>query len=250
MPQPIVELSGVCLTYHALGGETKAINELSFTVENGEFIAIVGPSGCGKTSVLSLLSGLMKPTRGSVYVADPRPGYMLQRDHLLSWRTIKDNVTLGLRVRKMLTSHTRDYAYSLIDKYGLHDFADSYPHQLSGGMRQKTALIRTLALSPKLLLLDEPFSSLDYQTRLTLSDEVHRIIKGEQKTAILVTHDISEALSMSDRILIFSDRPARLKHELKLSNWQGLSTLERRSMPDFKNRFELVWKELKHEAQD
>ncbi len=249
MPQPIVELNGVCLTYHTLDGETKALSKLSFTVDRGEFIAIVGPSGCGKTSVLSLLSGLMKPTHGSIYVADSSPGYMLQHDHLLSWRTIKDNVTLGLRVRKMLTKQTRDYAYSLIDKYGLHDFAHSYPHQLSGGMRQKTALIRTLALSPELLLLDEPFSSLDYQTRLALSDEVHRIIKDEEKTAILVTHDISEALSMSDRILIFSDRPARLKHELKLENWQGLSTIERRSMPDFKNRFELIWKELKHDAQ-
>lgn len=249
MPQPIVELNGVCLTYHALSGETKALSDLSFSVEKGEFIAIVGPSGCGKTSVLSLLSGLIKPSSGSVYVADSSPGYMLQRDHLLSWRTIKDNVTLGLEVRKALTPTTREYAYSLIDKYGLKEFSQNFPHQLSGGMRQKAALIRTLALSPELLLLDEPFSSLDYQTRLKLADEVHGIIKDEKKTAILVTHDISEALSMSDRVLIFSDRPARLKRELRLDNWRDLDPLARRGMPDFKNRFELIWKELKDEAQ-
>lgn len=248
MSEILVEVSGVGLTYHELQGETRAVENLDFTVERGEFLSIVGPSGCGKTSLLSMLAGLMQPSSGSITINSPsRPGYMLQRDHLLDWRTVEGNVLLGLQVKKMLTEETRAFAKSLLETYGLTEFSSSYPRQLSGGMRQKVALIRTLACSPELLLLDEPFSALDYQTRLKASDEMYRIIRNEGKTAILVTHDIAEAISMSDRILVFSARPARVKHQHRITLSCGKTPLERRNSPEFKDYFDIIWKEIDHD---
>jgi NitT/TauT family transport system ATP-binding protein len=245
MQKIIVEAEKLCLRYHETSGETLAVEDLSFVVKEGEFISIVGPSGSGKTSVLSMLAGLLPPSSGSLKIEGDRPGYMLQRDHLLDWRTIEGNVVLGLQVKHMLTPENKAHALGLLKTYGLEDFRLSYPRQLSGGMRQKVALIRTLACSPELLLLDEPFSALDYQTRLTVADEIHSIIRNEGKTAILVTHDISEAISMSDRVLVFSQRPARLKAEHALE-FGAASTLARRNMPQFKEYFDRIWKELNH----
>ncbi|MEG1548586.1 MAG: ABC transporter ATP-binding protein [Clostridia bacterium] len=244
MAENTVEVKNVSLIYHEKTAETLAIENLSFDVCNGEFVAIVGPSGCGKTSILSLLSGLIKPTKGSVYIQDNSPGYMLQHDHLLDWRTIEGNIILGLQVKHMLSDDTRSYALRLLDSAGLSEFRNHYPRQLSGGMRQKVALIRTLAVSPQILLLDEPFSALDFQTRLKISDDIYSIIKSQHKTAILVTHDISEAISMSDRILVFSKRPASLKnqHIIKLS--APPSPIARRNAPEFKDYFDTIWKEL------
>ena len=239
-----VKIEDIDLTYHERSGETKAIDALSFSVESGEFIAIVGPSGCGKTSVLSLIAGIIPPSSGSIALYGGRPGYMLQRDHLLDWRTIEGNILLGLEVQKKLNAESRAYALSLLEKYGLGEFASVYPRQLSGGMRQKVALIRTLATDPNVLLLDEPFSALDYQTRLRLGDEVHSIIKNEGKTAILVTHDISEAISMSDRVLVFTGRPAKLKTEHRITLTASPSPIARRRAPEFKDYFDLIWKEL------
>ncbi|MEA5060332.1 MAG: ABC transporter ATP-binding protein [Candidatus Pelethousia sp.] len=244
MAETIVEAKNICLTYHEINGETRAVDNLSFSVAQGEFVSIVGPSGCGKTSVLSMLAGLLKPSYGQIRIAGGRPGYMLQRDHLLDWRTIEGNVLLGLQVQGLLNAETYAHALSLLDTYGLHDFIHSYPRQLSGGMRQKVALIRTLACSPDLLLLDEPFSALDYQTRLTLADEIYAILRQEGKTAILVTHDIAEAISMSDRILVFTKRPARLKAEHSISLRAAASPLRRRNAPEFKEYFDTIWKEL------
>ncbi len=244
MANVIVEAKDICLTYHDLSGETEAISHLSFSVQEGEFVAIVGPSGCGKTSVLSLIAGLMPPSSGEISLSGNAPGYMLQRDHLLDWRTIEGNVLLGLQVKGLLCDKTRAFALSLLETYGLRAFANNYPRQLSGGMRQKVALIRTLAFSPDLLLLDEPFSSLDYQTRLRASDEIHGIIKNEKKTAILVTHDIAEAISMSDRILVFSARPATIKSEHIVTLTAEPHPIARRNAPEFKVYFDQIWKEL------
>ena len=214
----ILKMDNVSLTYQTVESETKAIENLSLVVEDGEFIALVGPSGCGKTTILSLASGLIKPTGGTVTLMGKvvdRPsadtGYMLQRDMLFEWRTIERNVLLGPEIRRSLDAERRAEAEELLKKYGLWEFRKHYPNQLSGGMRQRAALIRTLALWPKLLLLDEPFSALDFQTRLSVCNDVHKIIKSEKKTALLVTHDISEAVSLADKIVVLSQRPATVK---------------------------------------
>lgn len=244
MNEIVVTLRDVSLIYHERSGETPAVANLSMDVRRGEFVSIIGPSGCGKTSVLSLIAGIIEPSSGSVHTEGCKPGYMLQRDHLLDWRNIEGNILLGLEVQKTLTPQTRRAALSLLDTYGLSDFARHYPRQLSGGMRQKVALIRTLATAADVLLLDEPFSSLDYQTRLRLSDEVYEIIKKENKTAILVTHDIAEAISMSDRVLVFSRRPAQLNYEHNVLLSQGSTPIARRNAPEFKDYFDTIWKEL------
>ncbi|HYF75150.1 MAG TPA: ABC transporter ATP-binding protein [Candidatus Nitrosocosmicus sp.] len=198
----VVELKNVTMSYHTLDGETQAIKNLSLDVRRGEFVSIVGPSGCGKSTLLSLISGLFKPSSGEIFI-DNEPvngpssnvGYMPQRDHLFEWRTILKNTTLGLEIQNKLNKDTLKNAERLLDEYGLGEFKQYYPKQLSGGMRQRAALIRTLAVSPEILLLDEPFSALDYQTRLAISEEIWLIIKKERKTAILVTHDIAESMS-------------------------------------------------------
>lgn len=246
-----VRLKNVSLTYHDKTAETLALNSLDFDVCRGELLGIVGPSGCGKTTVLSIISSIIKPSEGSVLIdginAEERRnvcGYMLQRDELFPWLTISQNVLLGAKVKHM--KGRKDYAYALLDKYGLGDFKNSYPQQLSGGMRQRVALIRTLATSPEILLLDEPFGALDFQTRLRVVEDVHAIIKSEKKTAVFVTHDISEAISMCDRIVILSARPATLKKILDLSAIKELAPLERRESPLFQKYFEDIWKNLQN----
>ncbi len=250
MEKPIVEVCHVDLLYQQPAAETLAVSDLTFSVLPGEFVSIVGPSGCGKTTVLSMLMGLLPPTGGSVTIrsnADgqrPTVGYMLQRDHLLDWRTVEQNVLLGLEVKRMLTPARRSHALSLLDRYGLGTFKKHYPRALSGGMRQKVALIRTLATEPSLLLLDEPFSALDYQTRLLISDEIYGIIREENTTAILVTHDIAQAVSMADRVLVFTDRPATLKSEHIMPLNRSSTPLARRNDPQFPGCFNQIWKEL------
>ena len=237
----------VSLYYHTLQGETEALRDLSFRVGKGEFAAVVGPSGCGKTTMLSLIMGLNQPSSGKVIFPQGvcPMGYMLQRDNLLEWRTLEKNAVLGLEVRHTLNERTKARTRELLEKYGLGEFLSHMPGQLSGGMRQKAALIRTLALDPELLLLDEPFSALDYQTRLTLSDEVFNIIRQEGKTALLVTHDIGEAVSMADRVLVFSDRPATVKRDIALDFPREMSPLARRETPAFQEYFTVIWKELR-----
>ena len=246
MEGALLSLEHVSLYYHTPQGETEAVRDLSFQVGKGEFVAVVGPSGCGKTTMLSLIMGLNPTSAGQVrFPQGPCPmGYMLQRDNLLDWRTLEQNAVLGLEVRHTLNDGTRARTVSLLQKYGLGDFLSYLPGQLSGGMRQKAALIRTLALDPELLLLDEPFSALDYQTRLTLADEVFSIIHEEGKTALLVTHDIGEAVSMADRVLVFSDRPATLKREIALDFPREISPLARRGSPAFQTYFAAIWKEM------
>ena len=238
------------MMYHTRTKETLAAENMSFSIYEGEFVAVIGPSGCGKTTVLSLAAGLLSPSAGSVCVRGkkvhrgmPCFGYMLQKDELFPWRTVEQNLFLPLEIKKINTPENRKRALSLAEKYGLGGFLKSMPDQLSGGMRQRAALIRTLAAQPEILLLDEPFSALDYQTRLNVCDDVYNIIRSEKKTAMLVTHDISEAISVADRILVLSARPAHVVavHEL---NFGDTVPLKRREMPEFSRWFETLWKEL------
>ena len=245
----LLDLQNVCLTYQTLTDEIEAVKDLSFTCNEGDFISIIGPSGCGKTTVLSLIAGLIQPTSGKILIDgnqikdSSNLGYMLQKDHLFSWRTIEKNVFLPLEIKGMNNEENRKYTLDLLKKYDLFNFRKNYPDQLSGGMRQRVALIRTLASKPKLLLLDEPFSALDYQTRLSVCDDVSKIIKAEGKTAILVTHDISEAISMSDIIIVLTSRPAKVKTIYK-PNLEGDSPLKKRESKYFGELFEKLWKEL------
>ena len=249
----VVELKNVTMNYHTLDGETQAIKNLSLDIRRGEFVSIVGPSGCGKSTLLSLISGLIKSSTGEILI-DNEPvkglannvGYMPQRDHLFEWLTILKNTTIGLEIQKKLNKETLRNAEGLLEGYGLGEFKYYYPKQLSGGMRQRAALIRTLAVNPEILLLDEPFSSLDYQTRLAISEEIWLIIKKEKKTAILVTHDIAEAVSMSDRVIVLTKRPAEVKseHDILLTTCEQKTPIICREAPEFRIYFNKIWKEL------
>ena len=262
MSNPIAQLENVRLIYHEPHAETLAIDDISAEFERGKFTALVGPSGCGKTSILSILAGIMPPSGGTVTVGGDRPyapenpkgkarrangkrvtGYMLQRDNLLDWRTIEENVMLGLEINHSLTPENRAFARELLMRYGLADFMKLYPRQLSGGMRQKVALIRTLVLRPELLLLDEPFSALDFQTRLLLADEVSGIIRSEGCTAVLVTHDISEAISMCDRVIVLTARPAVIRRDIDIV-LDSDTPVARRGDKQFKDYFNIVWEEI------
>lgn len=247
----IIDLRQVALTYQSPDGETQALRDITFSMEEGEFVSIVGPSGCGKSTLLSVIAGLETPCAGTVTVdgeavtgPSPKIGFMPQRDHLFEWRTIWGNVTLGLQIRRLNDAVHRQHVRALLKRYELEEFVDKRPSQLSGGMRQRCALIRTLATDPCILLLDEPFSALDYQTRLSVSADIHDIIRREHKTALLVTHDIAEAISLSDRILVLSHRPAVIRSVHVLTDLQGLSPLQRRDTPLFHAVFNTVWKEL------
>ena len=247
----MIHLRGASFVYQAPDGEVEALGRVDMDIAPGEFCSVVGPSGCGKSTLLSVISGLEPLTAGTVEV-DGAPvcgpsekiGFMPQRDQLFPWRTIRDNVTLGLTVAKRRTPEALAYADTLLRRYGLWEFAQKRPAQLSGGMRQRCALIRTMATNPKILLLDEPFSALDFQTRLAVSSDISRIIRQEKKTALLVTHDISEAISLSDRVFVLSARPAVVKSIHELSLLQGLSPLERRDTEAFHAYFQAIWKEL------
>ncbi len=251
---PKLEVKDLCYSYHTMEGETQALSNISFKVFAGEFVAVVGPSGCGKSTLLSLICGLLKPDSGQILLdgekvssGDMRIGYMLQKDHLFQWRTIFSNACLGLEIQKKLDESHKKKVEELLSAYGLQSFADAKPSELSGGMRQRAALIRTLALEPDLLLLDEPFSALDYQTRLAVGDDISTIIRGRKKTAILITHDLSEAVSVADRIIILTRRPGRIKDTMSINfPDEAGSPLKRRNCPEFSAYFNELWKILKN----
>mgnify|MGYP001011154515 CR=1 FL=1 len=223
----------------------QALKNVSLTLRDNEFVAILGPSGSGKSTILNILTKLLKPTSGEVII-NGKIGYMFQKDNLLEWRNIMDNITIGLEIQKKKTDEAMERVERLLKTYDLWDFRNMYPKELSGGMRQRVALIRTLAVAPDILLLDEPFSALDYQTRLLVSDDVYRIIKNEGKSAIMVTHDISEAISMSDKVVVLSKRPACVKsvHEIDLVTEGEKTPLKTRKVPQFQYYFDILWKEL------
>lgn len=247
-----LKLENICKIYQDESGETMAIKDFSYTFEKGRFTSIVGPSGCGKSTLLSIICGLEKETYGTIYMDNSIPinrscniGYMLQRDYLLDWRTVYKNVLLGLEIRKMVNPGTTKYVENLLRKYDLYEFRDRFPSQLSGGMRQRVALIRTLATNPDVLLLDEAFSALDYQTRLSVTEDVYKIIKAENKITIMVTHDIPESISMSDEIIILSKRPATIKSVHKINfEIENRTPLTCRDNFKFSEYFDTVWKEL------
>ena len=254
--EQILNLQHISYTYHTLQGETLALSDISFSLKKGEFAAIVGPSGCGKSTLLSLICGLLPCTEGQIKIngkplkeSTTNVGYMLQHDELFEWRTIYNNVILGLEVQHALTARTKQRAHELLDIYGLGDFKNARPSELSGGMRQRAALIRTLALDPQLLLLDEPFSALDYQTRLMVSADICRLIRQAGKTMIIVTHDLSEAISLADKVYVLSARPATIKAVLPIRlTLPDASPLAARNAPEFPYYFKQLWEELTDET--
>ena len=248
----LLEVNHVSFSYHSESGETTALSDITFSLKEGEFVSIVGPSGCGKSTLLSLISGLLVPESGQILLhgQDVRDfhtgiGYMLQKDHLFEWRTIWQNVLLGLEIQKRISRKTMEHTEEMLKDYGLLGFKQARPSQLSGGMRQRAALIRTLALDPDLLLLDEPFSALDYQTRLSVCDDIAGIIRKEKKTALLVTHDLAEAISMADRVIVLSARPAKICQIVPITlDLPERTPMKTRNAPEFKDYFNLIWKEL------
>ncbi len=241
----ILSIKNLKKIYHTKNDEIEAINDISFDLEEGKFIAIVGPSGCGKSTLLSVLCGLEKKTDGQIQFKDNiKIGYMLQQDALFNFRTILNNCLLGLEISKDLTSSNKKKVIRLLEDYGLKDFINKYPEELSGGMRQRVALIRTLATNPDILLLDEPFSALDYQTRLAVSDDVYRIIKKEKKTVIMVTHDLAEAISMADTVIVLSHRPAIVKTVIDINLTDKSTPINNRKSKEFAKYYDMIWKEI------
>ncbi len=245
----LLSINNLEKVYYSKTDEIPAIKDLTFTINEGEFISIIGPSGCGKSTLLNILTDLENKTNGTItrHQNNLKFGYMLQSDSLLEWRNILENTTLGLEIKKIKTKENLAYVNNLLNTYGLNDFKNKYPHELSGGMRQRVALIRTLALKPDILILDEPFSKLDYQSRLQVSDDVYKIIKNEHKTALMVTHDIGEAISISDRIIVLSKRPCTIKniYEIKRTS-NNIPTINRKDK-SFPIYYDLIWKDLSNE---
>lgn len=248
----ILEIKDLSKIYQHKNGETLAIKDINLKVKKGEFISIIGPSGCGKSTLLSLIAGLEEKSGGEVYIENEKVeglsskiGYMLQKDCLLEWRSIYNNIMLGLEIKKVKTPENIAYAENLLKKYGLYEFKDKFPTQLSGGMRQRVALIRTLAIKPKLLLLDEAFSALDYQTRIKVTVDIYQILRKENITTLMVTHDISEAISMADKVLVLTKRPGTIKsiHNIKF-DLKTRTPLNCRETPYFSEYFNTLWKEL------
>ncbi|MBQ6706286.1 MAG: ABC transporter ATP-binding protein [Clostridia bacterium] len=248
----VLRIDHIEQTYQAKNGEVAALKDISFHIDKGQFFSLVGPSGCGKSTLMSIIAGLLTPSGGQVLIGgepvtgiSPRIGYMLQKDNLLEWRTIRQNVLFGLEIRHQLTEKNIDHADQLLKTYGLYEFRDKYPSQISGGMRQRAALIRTLAVCPDILLLDEAFSALDYQTRLEVTEDVYQILKREQVTTLMVTHDIPECISMSDFVVILTARPATVREILPITfDIPTRTPLSCRNSPQFSAYFDHIWREL------
>lgn len=244
----VLDMNHVYKDFYSLEEERQILRDINFSVKEGEILVLLGPSGCGKSTILNIIAGLLEPTEGTVDTHDKKIGYMFQKDHLFEWRTILKNITLGLEIQHKLTDEAQAEIKRLLEIYDLWDFRNNFPRELSGGMKQRAALIRTLASNPDILLLDESFSGLDYQTRLIVTDDIYKIIKKENKTAILVTHDISEAISMADTVAVLSHRPTTIQsvHQIKLTTDGDKTPLTARTAPEFKDYFDLFWKELQN----
>lgn len=248
----ILEVKNIGKKYQNKEGEILALKNVNFRVKRGEFVSVIGPSGCGKSTLLSIIAGLEEKTTGEIYIEGEKVngisskiGYMLQRDCLLEWRNILSNTIFGLEVKGKKDNVNKEYVLELLKKYNLYEFKDKYPSELSGGMRQRVALIRTLAVKPKILLLDEAFSALDYQTRIMVTNDIYSILRKEKITAIIVTHDISEAISMSDRVLVLSKRPGTIKDIHKINfGIENRTPINCRESPKFSQYFNTLWKEL------
>lgn len=245
MKNIILKIKNLKKNYHTPKEEIEAIENFSFDLCENEFVAIVGPSGCGKSTILSILSGIENMSSGDIKnLNNSSIGYMLQSDNLFEWRTILENCLLGLEINGKLNEENKKYVLSLLETYGLKDFINSYPSNLSGGMRQRVSLIRTLATRPDILLMDEPFSALDYQTRLAVSDDVFNIIKKEKKSVIMVTHDIAEAISMADKVIVLSKRPTKIKKIFDINLSNKSNPINNRKSKEFSYYYDLIWKEI------
>lgn len=253
----LLEINNINMNYHTPKEVTEALTDINFYVDEGEFISIIGPSGCGKSTLLNIICGLLKPSSGQIFlnsteILEPsiKMGYMFQKDHLFPWLNVWNNIILGLKIKGHVTKEDTERLEGLIHTYGLDGFKDKKPGQLSGGMKQRAALIRTLALNPDILLLDEPFSALDAHTRVKVSDDIYRIIKKEKKTALMVTHDISEAVACSSKVIVLSQRPASIKKIVNIYFPKDFDTpLDRRKHESFREYFNLLWKELEYNDQ-
>lgn len=253
----LLEINNVNMNYHSPKKETNALNDINFYVDEGEFISIVGPSGCGKSTLLNIICGLLKPSTGKIFLNDTeilepsgKMGYMFQKDHLFPWLSVWDNIILGLKIKGTVTNNDTQRLESLLDNYGLSEFKHRKPSELSGGMKQRVALIRTLAINPDILLLDEPFSALDAHTRVRVSDDIYKIIKKEHKTALMVTHDIAEAVACSSRIIILSKRPASIKNIMTIYFPPESDTpILRRRSSKFGEYFNMLWGELDYDEK-
>lgn len=246
MKNKLLTIKDLHKVYYSKNAEIEAIKNITFDLYEGEFISIVGPSGCGKSTFLNILTKMDNLTSGEIIFSNPnlKFGYMLQSDSLLPWKTVFENAILGLEIKKIKNNTNLNYVHKLLNTYGLKDFKDKYPHELSGGMRQRVALIRTLALKPDILILDEPFSRLDYQSALIVSDDVYNIIKKEKKTAIMVTHDLASAISISDRVIVLNNRPSLVKNIYEIKRIENLSPIENRKDKNFAYYYDLIWKDL------
>lgn len=241
----ILEIKNLNKKYYSKKKELLAIEDISLEIKEGEYVSIVGPSGCGKSTLLNIIGGIDKKSSGEVKIADGiKIGYMLQQDSLFPWLTILDNCLLGLKIQGLMNDENIQYVKDMLKTYGLGDFMQSYPSSLSGGMRQRVALIRTLALKPDVLLLDEPFSALDYQTRLAVSDDVYRIIKETGKTVIMITHDVAEAISVSSRVIVLTGRPAKVKKIFDIEMEGKSNPINNRKCKEFSTYYDMIWKEI------
>ena len=241
----LVEIKNISKIYHTKKNEILALKDITFDINDGDFIAIVGPSGCGKSTILSILCNLENKSGGSIIKENNiKFGFMFQRDTLFDWMTIKDNCMLGVRIKNNINDDTIKYCDNLLKSYGLYEFKESYPRELSGGMRQRVALIRTLMLKPDILLLDEPFSALDYQNRLAISDDVYKIIKNENKTTVMVTHDVGEAVSMANIVIVLSERPATIKNIYKIEYDKKDTPIKNRLNPKYNEYCDKIWRDL------
>ena len=254
----VLKLENISKKYQAKNGEIEALKDINFSVKEGEFVSIIGPSGCGKSTLLSIIAGLESKSNGKIYIDEietddvsSKIGYMLQKDSLLEWRTIYNNVIFGLEITHRKTKENEEYVKELLKKYNLYEFKDKYPAQLSGGMRQRVALIRTLAIRPEILLLDEAFSALDYQTRIMVTKDIYNILRNENITTVMVTHDISEAISMSDRVIVLSKRPATVKKIYEIDfEMENRNPMNARKSSKFSKYFDSLWKELDVDAKE
>lgn len=241
----ILSINKLSKLYHTREDEILALNNISFDLYEGEFISIVGPSGCGKSTIISILSNLCNTSSGSINkYNDSKIGTMLQNDNLFDFRNIYQNSLLGLEIENKLNDQSKEYVLELLKKYGLEEFIKKYPSNLSGGMRQRVSLIRTLAIKPDILLLDEPFSALDYQTRLSVADDIYSIIKNEGKSAIMVTHDIAEAVSMSDRVIVLTKRPGSVKKVYEIELDKKSVPTQNRKDNKFSYYYDMIWKDI------
>lgn len=247
----ILDMNHIYKDFYSLDEERQILKDINFSVKEGEILVLLGPSGCGKSTILNIIAGLLEPTSGSINTHGKKIGYMFQKDQLFEWRTIMKNITLGLEIQHKLNDEAQDEIKRLLQIYDLWDFRNNFPRELSGGMKQRAALIRTLALNPDILLLDESFSGLDFQTRLTVTDDIYKIIKNENKTAILVTHDISEAISLADTVAILSHRPTTIQsvHQIHLTINGEKTPFNARTAPEFQDYFDLFWKELQNDEE-